>query len=105
MLGSCAVLIKMSMLTATKNTNIEDDAALLSTVTTNSMLNQLRADSEYDEEDDELTTRPTPTGSPPPGSVTTANSAGMNKLFLINNKSIVFTLFNFTQSNKKKLHC
>ncbi|XP_060857396.1 LOW QUALITY PROTEIN: AMP deaminase 2 [Metopolophium dirhodum] len=65
----------MSMLTATKKTNIEDDAALLSTVTTNSMLNQLRADSEYDEEDDELTTRPTPTGSPPPVSVTTANSA------------------------------
>ncbi|CAI6354608.1 unnamed protein product [Macrosiphum euphorbiae] len=65
----------MSMLTATKKTNIEDDAALLSTVTTNSILNQLRADSEYDEEDDELTTRPTPTGSPPPVSVTTANSA------------------------------
>ncbi|XP_016659475.1 AMP deaminase 2 isoform X2 [Acyrthosiphon pisum] len=65
----------MSMLTATKKTNIEDDAALLSTVTTNSMLNQLRADSEYDEEDDELTTRPTPTGSPPPVSKTTANSA------------------------------
>lgn len=79
------------MLTATKKMNIEDDAALLSTVTTNSMLNQLRADSEYDEEDDELTTRPTPTGSPPPVSVTTANSAGMKKLFLINNKSIVFT--------------
>jgi AMP deaminase len=65
----------MSMLTATKKTNIEDDAALLSTVTTNSMLSQLRADSDYDEEDDELTTRPTPTGSPPPVSVTTANSA------------------------------
>ncbi|XP_015363803.1 PREDICTED: AMP deaminase 2 isoform X2 [Diuraphis noxia] len=65
----------MSTLTATKKTNIEDDAALLSTVTTNSMLNQLRADSDYDEEDDELTTRPTPTGSPPPVSVTTANSA------------------------------
>lgn len=79
------------MLTATKKTNIEDDAALLSTVTTNSMLSQLRADSEYDEEDDELTTRPTPTGSPPPVSVTTANSAGINTLFLINNKSIVFT--------------
>lgn len=63
------------MLTATKKTNIEDDAALLSTVTTNGMLNQLRSDSEYDEEDDELTTRPTPTGSPPPVSVTTANSA------------------------------
>jgi len=75
----------MSMLTATKKMNIEDDAALLSSVTTNSMLNQLRADSEYDEEDDELTTRPTPTGSPPPASVTTANSAGMNYLFL-NNK-------------------
>lgn len=55
--------------------NIEDDSALLSTVTTNSMLNQLRTDSDYDEEDDELTTRPTPTGSPPPISVTTANSA------------------------------
>jgi len=66
------------MLTATKKTNIEDDSALL---TANSMLNQLRTDSDYDEEDDELTTRPTPTGSPPPVSVTTAaNSAGMNKL-------------------------
>lgn len=74
---SCAVLIKMSMLTATKKTNIEDDSALL---TANSMLNQLKTDSDYDEEDDELTTRPTPTGSPPPVSVTTANSAGMNKL-------------------------
>ncbi|CAH1731602.1 unnamed protein product [Aphis gossypii] len=63
----------MSMLTATKKTNIEDDSALL---TANSMLNQLRTDSDYDEEDDELTTRPTPTGSPPPVSVTTAaNSA------------------------------
>lgn len=61
----------MSMLTATKKTNIEDDSALL---TANSMLNQLRTDSDYDEEDDELTTRPTPTGSPPPVSVTTANS-------------------------------
>lgn len=59
------------MLTATKKTNIEDDSALL---TANSMLNQLRTDSDYDEEDDELTTRPTPTGSPPPVSVTTANS-------------------------------
>uniref|UniRef100_A0A2H8TGI5 AMP deaminase n=1 Tax=Melanaphis sacchari TaxID=742174 RepID=A0A2H8TGI5_9HEMI len=65
----------MSMLTVTKKTNIEDDSALLSTVTTNSMLNQLRTDSDYDEEDDELTTRPTPTGSPPPMSVTTAKSA------------------------------
>lgn len=65
------------MLTATKKTNIEDDSALL---TANSILNQLRTDSDYDEEDDELTTRPTPTGSPPPVSVTTANSAGMNKL-------------------------
>ncbi|XP_026820419.1 AMP deaminase 2 isoform X2 [Rhopalosiphum maidis] len=65
----------MSMLTATKKTNIEDDSALLSTVTTNIMLNQLRTDSDYDEEDDELTTRPTPTGSPPPVSVTTAKSA------------------------------
>jgi len=65
------------MLTATKKTNIEDDSALL---TANSMLNQLRTDSDYDEEDDELTTRPTPTGSPPPVSVTTVNSAGMNKL-------------------------
>jgi hypothetical protein len=85
------------MLTATKKTNIEDDSVLLSTVTTNIMLNQLRTDSDYDEEDDELTTRPTPTGSPPPVSVTTANSAGINKLFLINNESIVF---NFTKLKK-----
>lgn len=82
----------MSTLTATKKTNIEDDAALLSTVTTNSILNQLRGDSDYDEEDDELTTRPTPTGSPPPVSVTTANSAGINKLSLINNKTNDFNL-------------
>jgi len=95
------------MLTATKKTNIEDDVTLLSTVPTNSILNQLRAESEYDEEDDELTTRPTPTGSPPPTSVTTVNSAGMNKLFLINNTSVDSVvhsyLFNFIHLNKKKI--
>lgn len=74
----------MSFLTATKKTpgasnSIEDDAALLSATT--NMLNKLRADSEYDEDDDVLLSRPTPNGSPPPVSVTTANSAGMNKLF------------------------
>lgn len=66
--------------TSTASTNDEDDGVLLSAVTTKNMLSQLRGDSDYDEEDDALTSRPTPTGSPPPVTVTTTNSAGMNKL-------------------------
>jgi len=72
-------------LLATKKTptNEEDDDALLSTVTAKNLLNQLRADSEYDE-DDEITSRPTPTGSPPPVTAAiAANPTGMNKSYLI----------------------
>lgn len=73
------------MLTATKDTSSasttkEDDGVLLSAVTSKNILSQLRSDSEYDEEDDLLTSRPTPTGSPPPITATTVNSAGINKL-------------------------
>lgn len=72
------------MLTATKDsstvsTNKEDGGVLLSAVTSKNILSQLRTDSEYDEEDDVLTSRPTPTGSPPPITVSTVNSAGINK--------------------------
>lgn len=75
----------MSILTITKknstaSTNIEDEGSLLTAVTTTNMLNQLR-DSEYDEDDDLLTSRPTPTGSPPPGTVTSPNSAGTILIF------------------------
>lgn len=71
----------MSALTATKSAsnNEKDDEALRSAVqtTTKNILSQLRAGSEYDEEDDELTSRPTPTASPPPvASAITANQAG-----------------------------
>lgn len=76
------------MLTATKKgtvVNKEDDAALLSAVNTTNMLSQLRADSEYDEDDDHLlASRPASTDSPPPIMGTkTANSTGMIKLILI----------------------
>lgn len=68
----------MSILTANKNTNIEDDGALMSPVVGPKMMNQTRPDSEYDEEDDLVTSRSTATGSPPPVSGTIGNSAGTN---------------------------
>lgn len=84
-LAASAVLNKMSALTATKNTSTkEDDDALLSAVTAKNILSQLRADSEYDKEDDELTSRTTPTGSPPPVTAAiTDNPTGMNRSCLI----------------------
>jgi hypothetical protein len=68
------------MLTANKMANIEDDGALMSAVTGPKLMNQTRPDSEYDEEDDLVTSRSTATGSPPPVSGTIGNSAGTNYL-------------------------
>lgn len=66
------------MLTANKKTNIEDDGALMSAVIGPKLMNQIRPDSEYDEEDDLVTSRSTATGSPPPVPGTIGNSAGTN---------------------------
>lgn len=80
-----SVTVKMSMLTANKKTNIDDNSPLMSAVTGPKPMNQTRPDAEYDEEDDLVTSRSTATGSPPPVSGTIGNSAG-TKPCLLHNK-------------------
>jgi len=67
--------------TASK-TCMENDTVLLAT--TNMQLNQLRPDSEYDEDDDLLTSRPSTVSPPPTTNVTSPNSTGMYTIIFIN---------------------
>lgn len=93
------LIVKMSILTDTKRTftptfnNIEDDAVLTSST---NILKQLRADSEYDEDDDALTTKPKPTGSPPPVTVTISNSPGINEDINLNHSRCLIKNINFS---------
>lgn len=87
----------MSMLTtkgskAPSTASMEKDTVLLATA--NMQLNQLRANSEYDEDDDLITSRPK-TGSPPPTTnVTSPNSTGMNSIIFINSIIGLIPIFN-----------